>query len=663
MPNNKPKEILQNFRIAYRRIWRLVWPIQWELFLKPQDLWKAIKFSSYAARLSLVVLLIISFFSSLSFYNSLYHESSYLIPARTGYLEEGLLGLNRADIANFNPLLTPNSDYERRITALIYHPLYRVILPNFNSQNKDIAIVPILLSQAPKWTDSDYPDPANRFRRLRMVLRDDIKWSDGKSITIEDVKTTFEKLQDKDANIEFSSNLKDITLEVIDGQKNTFDLISPKPAPQLLYNANINPIPRDIFYNQSISQIAQSASKFPQVSSGFYTFQTSDTGTIVDPRNPSQEKRPNPYIDTRTGVIQSIILTRNKYQNLPDSEPYIENYIFQRYPKFNQDLSTDPQSSGDSDKNSLQASFLANKASFYYRSTMFSLDSGLSSDQVHQALGVDQQVIPSNTYYSLFLKAQNGTFLVNKNLRKYILCSLRESNFYDSLDEVTKTALIQIDKSKMMLPPQLQANSNVDCGSNLTDIITNIDKKTYTVKNSEAGNGGKKIFLGNRQISLILSANNQDKKISDKVQETLRNAGFVVDVVEPDQIDRQPANSAIISLFPITAASPDVYNLFSKKSRNLVAANINNDLNSLEDLLLGYRDSKFSDPGKTKLADFLTESMVTMTLAQGKEEFNYSPKVFGLKENLPDFSTMNYDVYYQLPRWYIDRETKSKIFG
>ena len=663
MPNNKPKEMLQNLRISYRRIWRLIWPIQWGLFLKPQNLWKAIKFSSYGARLGLIVLLIITFISTLFFYNSLYQESSYLIPARTGFVEEGLLGLNRADIANFNPLLTPNSDYERRVTSLIYHPLYRVILPDFNQAKTDIEIVPVLLNQAPKWTDDDYPDPANRFRRLRMVLRDDIKWSDGKAITVDDVKTTFEKLQDKDANIEYSPNLKDISFEVIDGQKNTFDLISPRPAPQLLYSANFNPVPRDLFFNQSIAQIAQSAFKFPQVTSGFYTFESSETGTVIDPRNPTLEKRPNPFIDTRTGVIQSIILARNPHQNLPDSQPYIQNYIFQRYPKFTQDLSTDPQSSGNNSNNSLQSAFLANKAGFYYRSTIFSLDSGLSSTQVQQALGVEQKIIPSNTFYSIFLRAQNGTFLVNKNLRKYILCALKESNFYENLDQAARVALLPVEKSKMLLPPQLQTSKDVDCGTNITDIITNLEKKTYTVRNPEPGNGNKKVFLGNRQISLILVASNQDRKIADKAQETLRNAGFIVDIVEPDQLDKQPANSAVINLFPITAASPDVYNLFSRKSRNLVAASSNNDLSGLEDLLLEYRDSKFADPGKSKLADFLAESMVTMTLVQGKEEFNYSAKIFGMKENLPDFTTMTYDVYYDLPRWYIDRETKSKIFG
>ena len=280
-----------------------------------------------------------------------------------------------------------------------------------------------------------------------------------------------------------------------------------------------------------------------------------------------------------------------------------------------------------------------------------------------EALQAEQKTIPSNTYYSLFLKSQNGTYLVNKNLRKYLLCSLKESDFYNNLDVVTRSGLIGISKSKMLLPPQLQSERNVDCGSNLTDILTSLERKTYTVKNSEPGNNGRKVFLGNKQISLILVANLQDKKISDKVQETLRNAGFVVDVTEPDQVDKQPGNSSVIYLYPLTVASPDVYNLFSKKSQNLVAAGANNDLSGLEDLLLDYRNTKFNEASRAKLADFMADSMITITLVQGKEEYNYSARIFGMKENLPDFTTMTQDVYYQIHRWYIDREVKSKIFG
>ena len=215
----------------------------------------------------------------------------------------------------------------------------------------------------------------------------------------------------------------------------------------------------------------------------------------------------------------------------------------------------------------------------------------------------------------------------------------------------------------MLLPQQLQISKNVDCGANLTDIVTNTEKKSYTIKNSEAGNGSRKIFLGNKQISLILVASDKDRIVGQKVQEILRNAGFVVDILDQDQLSQQPANSAVIYLYPITTASPDIYNLFSKKSQNLVAAGANNDLVALEDELLNYRNSAYSDAGKSKLADFLSDAMVTMTIAQGKEEYNYSSKVFGLPENLPEFSTMTYDIYNKLPSWYIDRETKSKIFG
>ena len=663
MQNNRPKELLHNFRIAYRRVWRLVWPIQWNLFLKPKDLWKAIKFSAYSARLSLISLIIISVISSFFFYNSLYGVSSYRIPARTGFIEEGLLGLNRADIANFNPLLTPNSDYERRITSLVYHPLYRVSIPDFNSNKKDIEITPVLLNQTPKWVDADYPDPANRFRRLRMVLRDNIKWSDGKPITVDDVKTTFDKLQDKDANTEFNSNLKDVTFEVIDGQKNTFDLISPKPSPQLLYAANFTPVPRDIFFNQSITQIAQSVSKFPQVVSGFYTFSNSESGVVSDPRNPTQDKKPNPFIDNRTGVIQSIILERNNYQNLPDSDPYIQYYIFQRYPKFAQDLVSDPQSSGFGSSSSLQEAFLGNKTGFYYRSTISSLDSGLTSEQVKQTLGSEQKVIPSNTYYSLFLKSENGAVLAIRTLRKYIVCSLRESNFYESLDSSSKQSLLAVNKNKMLLPPQLVASKDADCGSDTSDIITNDEKKNFTIRNPEPGNGNKKIFFRNKQVRIILVAQEQDRKVAEKIQELLRNAGFIIDITSPQEAEKIKDKTSMIYFSPIIAATPDVYNLYGKKSSNLVMASSNNELTGLEDLLLDYRNSKFSDESKTKLADFMVDNFITMTLVQGKEEYNYSPRIFGMKENLPDFTTMTQEVYYQIPRWYIDREVKSKIFG
>jgi hypothetical protein len=215
----------------------------------------------------------------------------------------------------------------------------------------------------------------------------------------------------------------------------------------------------------------------------------------------------------------------------------------------------------------------------------------------------------------------------------------------------------------MLLPPQLEASKDVDCGSNTGDIITNDEKKNFTIRDPEPGNGNKKIFFRNRQVRIILVAQEQDRKVAEKIQELLRNAGFIIDITSPQEAEKIKDKSSMIYFSPIIAATPDVYNLFGKKSSNLVLASSNNELTGLEDLLLDYRNTKFSDESKRKLADFMIDNFITMTLVQGKEEYNYSPRIFGMKENLPDFTTMTQDVYYQIPRWYIDREVKSKIFG
>ncbi|GAB4144135.1 MAG: hypothetical protein OHK0017_02330 [Patescibacteria group bacterium] len=661
MRSRTVKEFSYKLKIKVRSILRSVWPIQWHNFYDFATLWKSVRYSDYFSRLSLVVFSVGALISIFLFLTSLYTVSSYTVAAKGGYFQEGLLGVNRLEIKTFNPLLTPNSDNEKRVTSLLYHPLYEVELPNFASEDTSIKISPVLLQKAPEWADKDSGDAANRFKRLRMVLKDDLQWSDKSKITLEDVQATFEKLKEKDANAEFNLSFQDVNFEIIAGQPNTFDLVANKPSPMLIYSANFSPVPKDLFFNQSIDQIqSDNYSKAPTKTSGYYTFATGQSGTIQDPRNPDAEKKPNPFIDPKTGVLQTIILKRNQHQNYTDHDPYIEYYIFERFPNFLSNPNSDPQASS-SGSSSLEDSFKANQTQFFSRSTLNTLDANLTSSKVQATLNSQQKVVGSNTYYMLFYKAQTRTFLVNKFLRKYISCNIQNADLYNLLDPEAKDSLLPVPKSKLFVPPQLQTAKDVDCGGNLNEILT-ANNKVYNVKEPEAKDGLKRVNFGNGQISLTLLYSGADRKIATALQSVMKNAGFRIDIYDKDQAPKLTDTTAVMYLYSVTTASPDIYNLYSRKAQNIVAASANNELTGLEDLLVDYQTSLGSAESRAKLTDFFAENSLSLTLFQGKHEFNYSSRVMGIKDSLPNFNSFPFDFYYKMNNWYVNQDRKSKIF-
>jgi ABC-type transport system substrate-binding protein len=656
------KEFFYRIRIGGRRVWKIVWPVQWRLFFKPKEVGKALKYSDYFFKLTLVVFSIGLILSTFGVYTNLYAISSYRIPAANGYIQEALLSANRADISTFNPLLTPNSESEAKITNLLYHPLYQVKLPNFNSDKIDIQITPVLLSKSPEWQDEDASDQNQRFRKLRMVLRNDLKWSDGKPMTMEDVKSTFEKLKDKDANIDFSSVLQGVNFEIVASQQNTFDLVSDRSNPFLLHTANFSPLPKDLFFNQTIQQIqTDSYSKSPTVTSGYFSFEVGENGTVTDPRNPKNEKKPNPFIDQRSGIIQTIILKRNPHQNYIGHTPYLEHYIFERFKNFETVQGQDPQTTAGLDSSSLQDSFRVIQTHFFTRSTI-NLDQNLDQYKVQKTLQSEQKTVDTNTFYMMFFRAQRGTQIVDRVLRQYIACSIIKADIGTSLESNLKGNLSKISSDKILLPPQIQTTKQPNCPDDVSSIITGSERKNYVFREPTNADGAKKLTSARNttKLNLNLISTSQDKTVALKLQEVLKNAGFNIDIL--DKENTRIDSTSVMVLTPVVAASPNVYNLYSRRANNLVSASSNSDLNNLEDLLLNYQSSAGSSESRTKLADFFSDNFLSLNLFQSKLELNYNPKILGFKDNLPVFNSLPMEYYSSVSLWHVNQAVRSKWF-
>lgn len=147
------------------------------------------------------------------------------VPAHGGVLTEGILGSPRF----VNPLLAL-SDADRDVTALTFAGLMGI--------GKDGALVPVLASG---YTVSDDG------LVYTFTLRDTAKFSDGTSVTAEDVAFTVQKAQDPALKSPEYSNWVSIRAEVIDARTVQFTL--PKPYAPFLAETTLGVLPSRLWRN------------------------------------------------------------------------------------------------------------------------------------------------------------------------------------------------------------------------------------------------------------------------------------------------------------------------------------------------------------------------------------------------------------------------------
>lgn len=134
------------------------------------------------------------------------NETTNEIATKTEVLTNMRIGI--AGFDNINPIISNNREVIN-LSTIIYEPLI--------SLSEDYHLKLALAKECSKVNDTTYI----------VVLKDNLKWEDGSSITSRDVQFTVQKL--KEGKSVYSAHIKNIdTVEIIDTQTVRFNLIKPE---------------------------------------------------------------------------------------------------------------------------------------------------------------------------------------------------------------------------------------------------------------------------------------------------------------------------------------------------------------------------------------------------------------------------------------------------
>jgi len=629
----------KKFQYQLKKFFQHAWPIKWSIFKSPKVLIEVIHQSPYFLQLTVGVGVVGCLVSLIFVLFGSYAESTREVGLPGGVVREAVFG----EMENFLPVLAMNTEAERKVSHLLFHPLYEVKMPNLLTSQEKPTIVPILLENPPQWARPEGVSQ-NPYNRLRFILKDSLKWSDGSTLTVKDINYTFSLLKSGIMANVFAK----VTFEKVD--EKTFDLISEVANPSLLYNSNISPVSEAYFGSLNIERLQSDPRKTsPTISSGYFMMKMEN---IANPDNP-QSTISNPFKDEKTQRIRSVILQKNPNKNT-EFDTLVDTYVIKKYDSLNT----------TNDVNSLSAGTADSKIDIFSRNLATVNLQEQTPQNVRNTLNLTQKIIPNNTYITAFANAGRSTsnefgYLKNQSLRQYIMCSL--ARFEEG--ETLKNTYTEIPDEKKLVPVQLGLSSQFNCPADLSKILD----ENYNIVHNDP-RSVKKLFLINPSTKKSISdiRLNVIWGIADQtLKEDLRKY-FLNEVGVPfenlvEGADIQPKLSAgeyDLIFLPLTVATPDPYAIYGEEGLNLTRVSSSNKSSILqakpETLLKRYSNSNFNDAeAKQLLAKFFSEEFVSLQLWQTKTEINYNPSVGGLLKSLPDHVTSTSDLYNLLESWYV----------
>ncbi|MBC7472244.1 MAG: hypothetical protein H7196_03235 [candidate division SR1 bacterium] len=613
---NSLQETLKVIRFKTHTILKQSWPIEWRNFQNSELIIKALAAAPIAAKVVTIgsIIGILSSFSLL-FYG-FYLISTKEVPDQGGEIREAVID---STMSLFNPTTSYISDAEQRVNSLLYLPLYAVSYPDYLYDAKANPIIePKLLSNLPEWQNSN-DKPTENFKKLKFTLRKDIKWSNDKPITMSDIQYTFDLLKPTDSNPggnpQFKDSFRQVSFNVLNDYQ--FELTSTSPNPQLLYNANFSPISKEYFSGLNIERLNNDIrSVKPLVTSGYFTF---NDGNIQDPDSIKNQMIENPVKDSANNFIKTAILNRNPVQNI--SKPiYIDKYIIKTYYSL-EDTGTNPGGS-------LEKAAKEGKIDILSRSILPS--SAISSENMKAKIGLNQTIVPSNTFYNIYLNIKKDQYFINQSLRKYVICEFARFN----LNAPFTNSIENLSKNKRFLPIQFQQSDISDCPDDTSSIL---DTRFYSLTTLD---NKKTISLYGDPISLSLAGVEESEPILDQVKNFFESIGFQIsDVIkDPTKLEESIKSKSYNAIFlPITFTSKDPYSIYGTNAQNLNNIGQNNKVISyeVESNLKKYVASNFTDDSvKNKLSDFFKKEYISINLFRGKYEVNYSERIKKIDPNL-----------------------------
>lgn len=641
---------VRNFRTGWRgqkykikKVWREVWPINWSNLKKFKLISNAITNATYSLKVLITAAGIVFVGSVGIFVFSIYNDLlTKKVGAEGGAIREAVVG---SEMNVFNPVLHTESEAEQKINRLLYHPLYEVTYPDFLNTDKEPEIKPILLQEPPSWNDIDNPNPGNRYKELKFILKNDIKWSNGEPITVEDVEYTFKRMQESGANSAFHSLFGSLEFKTISATE--FRLISKRQDPQLIYLANFSPISKN-YYDSQITErlLRDERSRKPLVTSGYFKF---PEGKVADPDNAGGGQVENPIKDDKKGINRAVVLVKNDVDNTG------ENVNANAYVLKNYDSLLDI---GGAESVSLERDAKDGDIHLYTRALAVNL--GLEPSEVKNKLTLNQTLTQTNTYYTAYFNTRYAVtsdyvgYLINQTLRNYITCHLVN---YD-LPERYGEFLEELPDDRKVLPIHFNEEYVPVCGDE-QKINSILDSEYYKV-DVEERSGIKRVLNSGSEMRLKMIGLSGSRSLLIDLQKYFRDTiGIPVDLVTDSEgvAASLSKNNYNIAVFPVTMVSKDPYPVYGVNKQNYVSLNLNPRIKdyNVEDNLKLYSSSGLVDENaKSNLMDFFSEEFVSVNLFRARNEFNYSSELGNFTEDFNVVTAFLNEVYLELPVWYVE---------
>jgi Bacterial extracellular solute-binding proteins, family 5 Middle len=626
------------------------WPIRWKEFLDVKTVKNAILVAPRIVRYGTVALTVLSLATLVLAFSTLYLDTTKIVGASGGIFREAVVG---GDMSWFNPLIDrtdpnlgrENNIPEKKVNAFLYLPLYTVSFPNFLVNNKDDpTIKPILLAEAPKWQDSNSPDLAQRYKRLEMKLRNDLKWSNNTPITLGDIQYSFERLKEPKGNPEFREIFQNVTFEKTD--EYSFVLVSAESNPTMLYKSNFSPVSQSYFDSKNTEGISfDKRSARPEVTSGAYTMPS----TVDNPETARKEDISNPI--TKGDQFVTVILknsNNDNYRKIFGESANLEYVMIKRF---------DRVAEGSSDQLILSEAAAEKSIDLYERS--YESDFSLQPSRVSELLRLRQKQVPTNTFLTMFYNIKRGPtgYLINQSLRKYITCNLLQYT-----NPSAQKYLIEINKDRRILPIQFGDFTTIDCGADYAKLLDS----NYDLISDPVSKQKQVVIKGGQKIELeVIGFQENNAVLSDLRQYFESTIGIPLTVItaEKDVEQRLIDKNYNIALLAHSVTSRDISENYSAKKRDLSSIPGNDRVTQYKfnENLDQYTTSNATDKNaKAQLTDFFTREIVSLNLYQYQSEYNYSPTLKNFEETLPVLSSGNTQIELSVGKWYINTKRVAK---
>lgn len=644
---------MQNWQVQFKKFRFNSWPPNWDNLTKKNLVTKSFLNAPYFLRVAIIGTASLCIISLIALFYSTYIGLTVVVADEGGQIREALVN---PQLQRFNPVL-PLTEAEKKVASLLFLPLYEVSYPDYlNDTDLEPVIKPILIKEEPTWITSPN-DPTNEFYGLRFELRDDIFWTDGSAITTDDVSYTFELLKEKGASNEFNQVFANYDLIVETDSQTIFEIrpINDGVAanPNLKYLSNFRPVSRAFYQSLQVSRLLiDLRSTRISVTSGYYSL----PNQVTDPDNSRQEVE-NPILNENISGYSHIVLEKNPYQN-DTSTALVDRYIFDVY---------DQLEDAGGQNNSLERAAKEGKVDVFSR--FVDSQSNINSTELKTRLGLEQDFIPTNTFFNVYLNIQTSSgalagsgYFINNLLRKYVVCNLVSLEWPEELQEANDI----LPEERRIMPIQFTQDHSPECENAEAELIGAGEGNLYSIDFNERS-GIRRVKLQNSEIPLKMVGLAEFENYGINIENKMKEIGLPVNTRWLNAADLNTAISSKnyhLIFVPITIVSRNPYPIYGLSGQNLSNISRNNrvDGRAIETALEQYSNSNLNDlEAKETLEQFFRNEYISVNYFRGKMEVNYNKRVLNFQSSLPEVVSFTSDIYNNLPSWYTNTKRKFRF--